>query len=335
MALPFVLTAAQPGVWRRAAGGWLTSALIGPALFVLFRAAWIEYWGPGAIGLLPVILAAGSVISLAGVSRIFSADEAAGDPEAAARRLNYMALFAAIALGFVAAAISVQFEKQWLTIGLALEAAAVFWLFGLVPHPGLKYFGLILFGVVGARLIVNPEVLRYEPRGAPIVNWLLYTYGVPVLATFAGAWLLRRAEARRGDDPEYDWTAGDRTLIAPVVAALGLILLFVLINVEIADYFSQGAYLQFDSTPRLERDLAYSIAWGLYSLLLLGLGIWRGIKGLRLAALAFLMLTVGKAFLYDLSALKGIYRVLSFLGLGTALILVSLLYQRFAGKKQP
>jgi uncharacterized membrane protein len=335
VALPFIMTAAQPSVWRRAAGGWMTSALIGPALFVLFRAAWVEYWGTGAIGLLPVILAAGSVISLAGVSRIFSADEAAGDPEAAARRLNYMALFAAIALGFVAAAISVQFEKQWLTIGLALEAAAVFWLFGLVPHPGLKYFGLILFGVVGARLIVNPEVLRYEPRGAPIVNWLLYSYGVPVLCTFAGAWLLRRAEARRGDDPEYDWTAGDRTLIAPVVAALGLILLFVLINVEIADYFSQGAYLQFDSTPRLERDLAYSIAWGLYSLMLLGLGIWRGTKGLRLAALAFLMLTVGKAFLYDLSALKGIYRVLSFFGLGTALIVVSLLYQRFAGKKQP
>ena len=47
------------------------------------------------------------------------------------------------------------------------------------------------------------------------------------------------------------------------------------------------------------------------------------------------MLTVGKVFLYDLSALKGIYRVLSFLGLGIALILVSLLYQRFAGKKQP
>ena len=215
VALPFVLTAAQPRVWRRAAAVWLTSALIGPALFLLFREAWLAYWGPGAIGLLAVILAAGSVISLAGVSRIFSADEAAGDPEAATRRLNYVALFAAIALGFVAAAISLQLEKQWLTIGWALEAAAVFWLFGLVPHPGLKYLGLILFGVVGARLIVNPEVLRYEPRGAPIVNWLLYTYGVPVLATFAGAWLLRRAEAQRGADPDYDWAAGDRTLIAP------------------------------------------------------------------------------------------------------------------------
>ena len=91
----------------------------------------------------------------------------------------------------------------------------MFWLFGLVPHPGLKYLGLIFFGVVGARLIVNPEVLRYQPRGAPIVNWLLYTYGVPVLTTFAGAWLLRRAEALRDDDPEYDWTAGDRTRSRP------------------------------------------------------------------------------------------------------------------------
>jgi uncharacterized membrane protein len=334
MALPFVLTAAQPAVWRRAAAAWLTSALIGPALFLLFRAEWLAYWGPGAIGLLAVILAAGSVLSLAGVSRIFDGDEAAGDPEAAGRRLNYLALFAAIALGFVAAAIALQLEKQWLTIGWALEAAAVFWLFGLVPHPGLKYLGLVLFGIVGARLIVNPEVLRYEPRGAPIVNWLLYTYGVPVLATFAGAWLLHRVEARRGAEPEYDWAAGDRTLISPVVAGLGLVLFFVLINVEIADFFSQGTYLAFDSTPRLERDLAYSIAWSLYSLLLLGIGIWRGVKGLRVASLIFLMLTVGKAFLYDLSALKGIYRVLSFLGLGTALILVSLLYQRFAGKKQ-
>ena len=335
VALPFALTAVRPAVWRRAASAWLTAALIGPLMFLLFREAWLTYWGSGAIGLLPVILAAGSVISLAGVSRVFDADAAAGDPDAAARRLNYLALFAAIALGFVATAIALQLEKQWLTIGWALEAAAVFWLFGLVPHPGLKYLGLVLFGAVGARLIVNPEVLRYEPRGAPIVNWLLYTYGVPVLATFAGAWLLRRAEARRGAEPAHDWTVGDRTLIAPVVAALGLVLFFVLINVEIADYFSQGAYLAFDSTPRLERDLAYSIAWSLYSLLLLGIGIWRGIKGLRVASLAFLMVTVGKAFLYDLSALEGIYRVLSFLGLGTALIVVSLLYQRFAGRKAP
>ena len=47
VALPFVLTAAQPGVWRRAAGVWLTSALIGPALFLLFRAGLAGLLGSG------------------------------------------------------------------------------------------------------------------------------------------------------------------------------------------------------------------------------------------------------------------------------------------------
>jgi len=330
VALPFVLAATKPRPWRTSVATWLTSAMIGPAFFVIFRAAWVEAWGTGSIGLLAVILAAVSVASLAGVGRVFAADPS--NPEEAARRLNYLALFAAIALGFVAAAIAMQLDRQWWTIGWALEAAAVCWVFGLVPHPGLKYFGLILFGAVGLRLLANPEVLRYEPRGAPILNWLLYTYGVPVLCTFAGIWFLRRAEARRGADPEYDWMIGDRTIIVPVIGALGLVLLFWLINLEIFDYFSAGRYLEIDLSRRLERDLTLSAAWGLYALGLLGIGLWRAHKGLRIASLVFLFLTVAKVFLYDLSALTGLYRILSFVGLGVSLIIFSLLYQRFSRK---
>ena len=332
VALPFVLNAVRPRVWRFAVGAWLTSAFIGPAFFMIFRAAWAEVWGTSAIGLLSVLLAAVSVASLAGIGRVFRADTP--DPREAARRLNYLALFAAIALGFVATAIAMQLDRQWITIGWALEAAAVFWVFGLVPHPGLKYFGLLLFGAVGLRLLANPEVLHYQPRGAPIVNWLLYTYGVPVLCTFAGAWLLRRAEARRAtaNASDYDWVIGDRTGIVPIVGGLGLILLFWLMNLEIADYFSTGRYVEIDFTYRFERDLTRSIAWGLYALGLLCIGLWRGVKGLRLASLLFLLLTVGKVFLYDLSKLTGIYRILSFVGLGTALIIFSLLYQRFFRK---
>jgi uncharacterized membrane protein len=328
--LPFALAALRPDPWRRAAGAWLTSALIGPAFFFLFRDAWVTLWGPGSIGLLAVLLAAVSVASLAGVGRVFAAEP--GDAAGAARRLNYLALFSAIALGFVATAIAIQLDRQWITIGWALEAAAVFWIFGLLPHPGLKYFGLALFAAVGVRLLLNDEVLRYQTRGAPIVNWLLYTYGVPVVCTFVGAWFLRRAEARREEAADYDWAAGDRTLIVPIVGALGLLLLFALINLEIADFFSAGRYVEVDFSRRFERDLTRSIAWGVYSLLLLGVGLWRGHKGLRIASLLFLLLTVGKVFLYDLAALTGIYRILSFLGLAIALIIVSLLYQRFVAK---
>ena len=124
-----------------------------------------------------------SVAALNGVSRHFAPDAGAG----ATRRLNYLALFAAIALGFVAAALPVQVNRQWITLGWALEAAAVWWLFGRLPHPGLKYFGWALFSAVGVRLLVNPAVLRYEPRGRAIVNWLLYTYAVPAALDFQAA----------------------------------------------------------------------------------------------------------------------------------------------------
>ena len=72
-----------------------------------------------------------------------------------------------------------------------------------------------------------------------------------------------------------------------------------------------------------------SVAWGLYAIVLLLVGLFRRVRALRIVSLVFLLLTVAKVFLYDLSQLTGLYRVLSFLGLGVALIVVSLLYQRF------
>jgi uncharacterized membrane protein len=77
-----------------------------------------------------------------------------------------------------------------------------------------------------------------------------------------------------------------------------------------------------------------SAAWAIYAVALLLIGIWRDVRSLRFVSLAFLLLTVAKVFLYDLSTLQGLYRVLSFLGLAAALILVSLLYQRFVVLKE-
>jgi len=59
----------------------------------------------------------------------------------------------------------------------------------------------------------------------------------------------------------------------------------------------------------------------------------RGSRMLRYISLGVIILTVGKVFLYDLAKLTGLYRVLSFLGLAVALILVSLLYQRFVFRR--
>ena len=326
LALPFAVPRTAGISWRGRAAPWVASAIAGPVLFPVLYDAVEQGWGKAWIGGLPLLMAAASTAALYGVSREFLARP--GDAGAVALRLRYLALFAAVALGFVTVAIPIQLDRQWITIGWALEAAALWWLFGRLPHPGLKWFGAALFAAVGVRLLVNPAVLRYEERGWPVLNWLLYTYGVPAMACFIGAWLLRRGAARRpGGEP-------DVRVLASGASLLGLVLAFALVNLEILDFYSSGHYLDLDLGRRLKRDLTLSVAWGVYAVGLLILGMWRASRALRFVSLGFLLLTVGKVFLYDLAALEGLYRILSFLGLGVSLILVSLLYQRFVFSRE-
>jgi predicted membrane protein DUF2339 len=329
LALPFVLRADR---WRFRAVLWATSALAFPAFFLPIHQTVVRVWGKGWIGAVPVAMAAATVVALIGVSRRFPPSS---DAPRALARLRYLALFATVALAFLAVAIPLQLDRQWITVGWALLAAAICWLFGRLPHPALKYIALALFAAVGVRLLLNGEVFTYQERGLRIVNWLLYTYGVPALSAFAGAFLLRRAEAAREDAPAYDVLPGDRGL-APVFSLLGLLLVFALVNVEIFDWFSEGPYVRIDLEQRLARDLTLSVAWGLYAVALLAIGIWRRTKVLRYLALGFLGLTIVKVLLYDFGQLTGLYRIVSSLGLAVVLILFSLIYQRFvAGKEEP
>jgi uncharacterized membrane protein len=81
--------------------------------------------------------------------------------------------------------------------------------------------------------------------------------------------------------------------------------------------------------------------WG-YSaalLLLASAWLWRGLvthqRDLRIAALALLTLVTVKVFLLDVAALGGLLRILSFLGLGLALIGIGWAYNRLIARTSP
>jgi uncharacterized membrane protein len=326
LCLPFALGRVVARFGRSRAA-YAASALAGPLVFLPLHDALTRALGQSWIGLLPLGLAVGAVLALGAAARRFPAGLDA-DALRGPHRLDILALYAAMALGLVALAIPLQLDRQWITVAWALEAAAVWWVFGRLPHRGLRWLGAGLFVAVGVRLLLNwDNLLTYEPRGWPIVNWLLYTYGVPALACLVGAAWLRRAETRL-------LARVGRSRWPNAVALLGLLLIFALVNLEIFDFFSAGRYVEFDWQRRYARDLAMSFGWGLYAMTLLLVGVFRRGRALRLIGLAFLLLTVAKVFLVDLSNLVGVYRVLSFLGLGVALVLVSLLYQRFLAREE-
>src|SRR5205823_119955 len=140
-----------------------------------------------------------------------------------------LALFGGAALFFVTLIFPIQFDRQWITLGWALEGAALCWLFRRVPHGGLRLVGVALIVVAFGRLTLNPAVLSYHPRAAtPILNWYMYTYGLVALCAFSAAKLLAPPRNR-----VFNINA------AALLGTLGTILLFLLLNIEIADYFTR------------------------------------------------------------------------------------------------
>jgi uncharacterized membrane protein len=106
-------------------------------------------------------------------------------------------------------------------------------------------------------------------------------------------------------------------------------LLFLLLNIEIADYYSTGSMITFNFDATLAQNLTYTLGWALFAVALLVAGIVIRSQPARIASLALLVVTVVKCFLYDLYQLGGLYRVASFVGLAICLALVALILQKF------
>jgi uncharacterized membrane protein len=77
-----------------------------------------------------------------------------------------------------------------------------------------------------------------------------------------------------------------------------------------------------------------TVAWGLEGLGLLGAGFPLRDRAMRLSGLAMLLFCILKLFVYDLSYLDTLPRILSFIALGLILVGVSWIYTRFRERVQ-
>jgi uncharacterized membrane protein len=166
-------------------------------------------------------------------------------------------------------------------------------------------------------------VFLYAPRGMRVLNWYLYTYLLCAAAMLLAAWWLSRTE--------------DRVLgsirSSHLLNAGATILLFLLLNIEIADFYATGQTIAFRFGVTVAQDLTYTIGWLIFGMVLLGIGIYLVNRPARVAAVSLIAVTTFKCFLYDLASLEGLHRVASFVGLGISLALVSLALQKYVLSK--
>ncbi len=292
---------------------WAAAALALPLHYLIIHRA-IKEAAPefGTMGLVPAALAVPCLLGLLRLLRPAAA-------EAKAREAQF-ALFGAAALFFITLVIPTQFDRQWITVGWALEGSALLWLFHRVPHPGLRAVGVALLVTAFARLALNPWVYTgYGRTGIPIWNWYLYAYGIVTVCLLAGGWLLL---------PPRDRVAG--VPMPPLLYTLGAVLAFLLLNVEIADSFSPpGEGLTFRFSANFGQDMTYSLGWALFAFGMLAIGFRLKNAPSRYAGMALLIVTLLKLFLHDVWRLGGMFRIGSLFGLAVVLLVVSLIYQRF------
>jgi uncharacterized membrane protein len=352
------------------------------------------------------------------------------------------AIFATGSIAALALALTLALEKGWLTIGLALMAPGVAWIAQKRPLPFLRWLAAALVVLVLVRIGYDPRIVGRDVGTTPILNWLLYGYGVPAASFWLAGHLLRRraddVPARMADSAAILFTVllvffeirhlmnhGNifrnatgltelalqvsaglamtiglervRARTANIVHDAGAMILAVLtffgivfglaiaqnplltgkpvggvfFNLVLLGYglpavlaialalitrgtrpdayrvtaavtavalalgyltlqvrtSYRGPVLNIGPTTDAEQ-YTYSAVWLAFGVVLLLVGILLRSQPARLASAAVVILTVAKVFLVDMAGLTGVYRALSFIGLGLVLVGIGWLYQR-------
>lgn len=170
---------------------------------------------------------------------------------------------------------------------------------------------LILASLVGLRVLV----LHFFDSGAEgasfFLNALLLQFGVPLITACILAW-------QSGEG------GFERSRRAYQLAAM--LLGFIWATFLVQDYFGGSKFFGgYNSSTEI---YTYSVVWLLLAISYQAIGLWRNQATIHIGSLVLLLITVGKVFLVDASELEGLFRVLSFLGLGVALIGIGFFYNK-------
>jgi uncharacterized membrane protein len=173
--------------------------------------------------------------------------------------------------------------------------------------------GFLMVVIVGTRL----PIMTGEPVGGPILNLVLLAFALPAVLVAA------LSKAASGQRP---------VAYVNALAGAALLLMLLYVSLEIRTLY-HGPVLTAGPTTDAEQ-YTYSVVWLIFGVVLLGAGLALQSQRARLASAAVIGLTILKAFVIDMGGLTGVWRALSFIGLGLVLVAIGWLYQRILFPKR-
>jgi uncharacterized membrane protein len=219
------------------------------------------------------------------------------------------ALLVAVGIGLSAIGLALALSGPALVLGWSVEAVVLAWVARRTDERrAVAGVALFLVLAVAHVLLVEapPEALLIGVDSLPqavvgIALVALAALGISLLLPPAG-----------------------NTWARPLLHGLVAVALVYLPSVAIVDTWTTGDASNPGQTPQL----LLSALWGVIGLCALLAGLVRDERRLRLGGLMLLAIAVAKVFLFDLTTLESIYRVLSFIALGLLLLSAAFAYQR-------
>ena len=221
-------------------------------------------------------------------------------------------LYAGLALTFVTLAIPIRLDGRWVTIAWAMQGAVLIWSGLRVQFAAMRWAGLALFVIVAGRL-----ALISIPADTFLFNTRFTTFAICVICMALSCYFAATSDEELGEQESGAF------MLTAIVANILAIAAF---SMEVWDVFGRMPSLGIDRGHA--QELALSMLWLVWALGLLGAGFWKKSQAIRWQALVLLGVVIVKVFLFDLSFLEKFYRIVSFLLLGLALMLISFYYQR-------
>jgi len=220
-------------------------------------------------------------------------------------------LYAGLALTFITLAIPIRLEGEWITMAWTVEGAVLVWSSFRSGVVAMRGTGLVLFVLVLVRLLVqdvDAERVLFNARFATFVV---------AIAAFVTAFVLSRSNKER--------LTNDEEKLFGVVGVASNVLGVWALSLEVWDFFGQG---RFGVDHHLAQQMGLSILWTVYAVVLVVVGVRLVSPALRWTGLTLLGIAVVKIFIFDLSFLARVYRILTFFALGLVALIISFLYQR-------
>lgn len=183
----------------------------------------------------------------------------------------------------------------------------------IVHNIGALIIGALTLAAIvfGPALFLNPMLTGRPVGGGVFFNLILLAYGIPAILAAILALIARTTRP-----------LAYRAIAA--ATAVGLSLGY--FGLEVRRLY-HGPELWRGVTTDVEQ-YTYSAVWLAFGVALLIAGFLLRSQPARLASAAVVALTVAKVFLVDMADLTGIFRALSFIGLGVVLVGIGWLYQR-------